>query len=1132
MELPRAHVAPGARPERGGRPREPQGRGSPGPEPPPPATGRALLTLAMRTPHHLACVSGPDIGAVVPLPVGVDALIGREGSPALVDARASRVHARVRGLASAPSRGGLGGGVVAEATDLSSTNGLRVRRRRTSAPLSRRIHRGATEALREGDALLLGADVFEVRPRPHDVQWPRPPGAAPRLPVRGLVGLPVALLGASLLWRSGAAVPAGVWAVVAAVGLLVLLGVVALRAGRRRSRWARTDAARLALVTCAPGPAPARAEVMVWTGRAGASARGPTPGGRAVGRDSALHGSAGTRVLRIRLPTGDGSAGSAPVRVTPGAAPEGPSVCAPAALGDEAPLAVRWWATQIAQAVGGVTLVCENGELRRIGHGGLAIHLVSGETCPACAGGASARDGQRAPSGEVVHLGVGRTMQDVPPWSDHVVVCRSLPVSWTWWGQVSEPDVAQQDVLPEVVRPEDLDAGAPGGLSVPLGLASAGTVFLDLVADGPHALVAGTTGSGKSEALTTWLLGMCRAHPPEEVRLVLIDYKGGATFAPLAALPHCEAVLTDLDADATERALRGLGALLRAREGDLGRLGLPDWARWRASHEDGAAPPPPPRVVIAVDEFRVLADTHPGMLDTLVRLAAQGRSLGLHLVLATQRPAGAVSAAMRANIEARLALRCADGADSLDVIGSPGAAELPRIPGRALLRDGTEFQVAWIEDVAAAVDEVRAAHSGCPGSGPPGQGPPLWAPPLPRELSWEEVDGLADRLRAHRSGQAEAHAGEEERPGSTPHPTVALGIVDGIDTGTHVPWVWDGGNVLVEGPQREADDLSRVALAVGARIAAAHGCALHVCSASTRPPAHRGTWVSPLDAGSSAHLLDEVGSHGPCVVVVDDLGGLLEGLENGLGGVAASHLFGRFVSTSRADRVVLVVAAPASHRAPGGLAGAFSRRMVRIHSAEDSLRLGMGTGARRTSPPGRFVTLDAEGGVTVVQTPLAGNTGWTPAGPEASWRVEPLPHATVRPEAAGRVADTEGPRLLLAGARLSPLSCGVRAPWFVIGIDEGGARAAVSDLHERHGWMEPPDCVVVPANRWMDVLQHPTHHVLAFGPLPELLRVLSSRALTVDPATRVAPVSSLVGVALHDGHLERVIVSPGGSPRS
>lgn len=1084
----------------------------------------SLLMEAMRASHHLACVHGPDVGAVVPLTPGSGIVVGREGSPPLCDPRASRTHARVSGVESEDPPHGGDRVAVGRVRDLSSTNGVRIRRRATLVPPSRRLSPGGEAFLCEGDVLLLGGDVFEVRTRPREATWDPPPPARRRSRMRGLFALPALLVMSSLLWRSAGSLPHWVWMVLVAL-LLGLLAWLLVEWGTSRRR--RVDAAGLALVTRTSGKRGPNTVEAVWVAAPGGRQGGRRLQGRRPvqpGRDGGGRGARasprrGARVestLRIRMPTDRARDPLEADPLLPAAGVPGPGVTAPAALGPSAQLTARWWVTQLAVHCGGATVTCEDGEVRAIGEGGLRVHLVTGEQCGACTGGAPEA---------VLHIGVGASLREVPTWCDRIVACADPPTSWTWWDQVALPPGRDLMALPAVVHARDLDPGRgerPSGLATPIGVGAQGAVWIDLVEDGPHALVAGTTGSGKSEALTTWLLGMCRRHPAEELRLVLLDYKGGATFAPLARLPHCDRVLTDLDTADTERALRGIAALLRSRERLLGDLRLPDWARWRRAHDAGEAPAPPPRVVIALDEFRVLADAHPAMMDSLVRLAAQGRSLGLHLVLATQRPAGAVSAAMRANIEVRVALRCADDADSLDVIGSVAAARIPRIPGRALLRDGREFQVAWVGDVEGAVEQIRALRTPSSAGAPA----PLWAPPLPEVVSWEEVRSLPV-------------PGSNFRRSSEPVLEMpVLGMVDGIDTGAHAAWPWDGGHVLLEGSPRDATVLSRATLSLGRRIAGHLGRPLHVCSSAGRLPGHRSTWISPRDASSCAHLLDEVTAGGPAVVVVDDLNTLMDALTSTVGPVAAGTLLTRLLAGADTAGVVLVVSAPAPHLLPGSLPGAFAQRLVRIHCAEDAMRRGLPAGTPHTPMPGRFVAPGESDGVQTVQVPLADPATPTATPPKSRWWVEPLPVVptpssdTDPPRPTGTVPKPGVAPVLRGGARLLPLRCARPAPWVVIGIDEGVARAALEDLHRREGWRRDPECVVPTAGRWAELLTRDGHNVLSFGTPPDLLRALCARALTVDASARVPPTSAQVGVVLADGHLQRVILAeatPGAS---
>ncbi|WP_134773781.1 FtsK/SpoIIIE domain-containing protein [Ornithinimicrobium flavum] len=224
---------------------------------------------------------------------------------------------------------------------------------------------------------------------------------------------------------------------------------------------------------------------------------------------------------------------------------------------------------------------------------------------------------------------------------------------------------------PDLLRwPADVDDVLAGwtrpGLDVVLGVDPGGApVRIDLVRDGPHALVAGTTGSGKSELLRTLVAGLALRCSPADLALLLVDYKGGSSLGDCARLPHVTGLVTDLDPHLAERVLMSLQAELTRRESVLRSAGARDVREYSGGDL--------PRLVVVIDEFRVLAEEVPEVLTRLVRLAAVGRSLGVHLILATQRPAGVVSADLRANVNLRIALRVRDVADSHDVLdcGTP-----------------------------------------------------------------------------------------------------------------------------------------------------------------------------------------------------------------------------------------------------------------------------------------------------------------------------------------------------------------------------------------------------------------------------------------------------------------------------
>lgn len=273
-----------------------------------------------------------------------------------------------------------------------------------------------------------------------------------------------------------------------------------------------------------------------------------------------------------------------------------------------------------------------------------------------------------------------------------------------------------------------------------LGVGLDGAFVVDLERDGPHGLVAGTTGSGKSELLQSLVASLAVANRPDEMNFVLVDYKGGSAFAECADLPHTIGMVTDLDTHLVERALTSLNSELRRREhllADAGAKDLPDYLDRRSLDP---SLPALPRLVIVIDEFASMVRELPDFVSGMVNLAQRGRSLGLHLILATQRPSGAVSADIRANTTLRIALRTTDASESRDIIDAPDSATLsPSTPGRAFARMSASvllpFQAARVGGrrasarpadaaaVAAAVGRVPWAELG--------DGVPPLAPPAP-----------------------------------------------------------------------------------------------------------------------------------------------------------------------------------------------------------------------------------------------------------------------------------------------------------------------------------------------------------------------------------------------------------------
>ncbi|WP_010205104.1 FtsK/SpoIIIE domain-containing protein [Salinibacterium sp. PAMC 21357] len=237
---------------------------------------------------------------------------------------------------------------------------------------------------------------------------------------------------------------------------------------------------------------------------------------------------------------------------------------------------------------------------------------------------------------------------------------------------------------------------------------SNGRLVVDLVAHGPHAIVGGTTGSGKSELLISWVLAMAAEASPDDVTFLLIDFKGGSAFAHLAQLPHTVGIITDLDEAAASRAFSSLRAELQHRERSLARANARD-----ISEVDAL-----PRLVIVVDEFAAMMGDYPELHALFSDIAARGRSLGVHLILCTQRPSGVVRDSLLANADLRISLRVNNGADSSAVIGSDRAAELPaRIKGRAWVAHGSssaelvQFALATTHDVLSVAERWPADYS-------------------------------------------------------------------------------------------------------------------------------------------------------------------------------------------------------------------------------------------------------------------------------------------------------------------------------------------------------------------------------------------------------------------------------------
>ncbi|WP_431892351.1 type VII secretion protein EccCa [Micromonospora haikouensis] len=298
-------------------------------------------------------------------------------------------------------------------------------------------------------------------------------------------------------------------------------------------------------------------------------------------------------------------------------------------------------------------------------------------------------------------------------------------------------------------------------LRVPIGVgADGGAIELDLKESaqdgmGPHGLLIGATGSGKSELLRTLVLGLAATHSSEQLNFVLVDFKGGATFASFDRLPHTAAVITNL-ADAlplVDRMVDAINGELMRRQELLRRAGnyasLRDYERARAA---GTPLAPLPSLLLVCDEFSELLSAKPDFIDLFVQIGRLGRSLGVHLLLASQRLEEGRLRGLDTHLSYRIGLRTFSALESRTVLGVPDAHELPRSPGHGYLRFGTEPLMRF---KAAYVSGPLRRRGGAAGSGGPGAPRlltftthvvPVPEPPTPALTATAEDDAGRDSL--------------------------------------------------------------------------------------------------------------------------------------------------------------------------------------------------------------------------------------------------------------------------------------------------------------------------------------------------------------------------------------------------
>ncbi|MET0589859.1 MAG: FtsK/SpoIIIE domain-containing protein, partial [Naasia sp.] len=461
---------------------------------------------------------------------------------------------------------------------------------------------------------------------------------------------------------------------------------------------------------------------------------------------------------------------------------------------------------------------------------------------------------------------------------------------------------ASGSAIPEHVDLAGLPSPSLGGLTAVFAAGADGPVEIDLTRDGPHALVGGTTGSGKSELLVSWILALTRDRSPDEVGVVLFDFKGGAAFDPIADLPHVRGLVTDLDGAMVDRATAALGAELRSREARLRSAGA------RSADEL----PGLGRLVVVIDEFAALLTDRRELHDLFVDVAARGRSLGVHLILCTQRPAGVVRDSLAANCALRISLRVVDAADSAAVVGDDSASRIPRsTPGRCVVaihgERPRELQVASLPRDAVSSVVAERVRTNRPASSPG------WLPPLPASLPLRELPPLRE-------------------PGA-----VRLGLSDAPEQASQPPAIWsprvDGALAVVGAPGSGRTTAARTIAREAAGV----------------------LFGADGDPGRSAELLWDAltATHGG-PLVVDDIDVLIDRMDTEHR-MACLEMIPSAVRR-RDRRVAVSVVSPTTPTARAVLAAFGSRLVLRAGSLDEHrLHAGPGPAYDPRVPPGGAV---------------------------------------------------------------------------------------------------------------------------------------------------------------------------------
>ncbi|MBV1850737.1 FtsK/SpoIIIE domain-containing protein [Catellatospora tritici] len=498
-----------------------------------------------------------------------------------------------------------------------------------------------------------------------------------------------------------------------------------------------------------------------------------------------------------------------------------------------------------------------------------------------------------------------------------------------------------------------------------LGVSERELFGIDLDDDGPHGLIAGTTGSGKSELLRTMIAAMAVETDPQHLTFVLVDYKGGGALDECARLPHVVGLVTDLDEQLGERALRCMEAELKYREHALRDAGVShvrDYQRLRRTQRPELEPMP--RLVVVIDEFATLVKSLPDFVDSLVSIAQRGRSLGMHLIMATQRPAGSVSDAIKNNVKLRIALRLESTGDSLDVIDSPVAAGIgSRQWGRAYYRLSAREMLPVQTALSTGVTPTDSASSAVAVV-------PFGLVPAARAEA-ADTDGEHDLLRIVGAAQAACQAAAiapARRPWPDPLPAVvtldelgpvhrglqtdlsgrpAIALADDPDRQAQYPvgWDLDAGNLLVYGAVGAGTTTALATLALAAATAAPpdrqHLYVLDLGAGELAPLErlpHTGAYIGAADRERQSRLIRllrreldarKAGApQTPWLVLIDNVGALLADYNRDVAGMALAEELSRVYADGPAVGVHLAATSDRSGAVPGPWAASTQQKLL------------------------------------------------------------------------------------------------------------------------------------------------------------------------------------------------------------